>query len=330
MSLVTIIENKDIITNKIDNIRSLNYESTYELCGYVLSECLMKQYEMMRKNLNKNSVSKRFYSQELNGKNLLNAYYQHMYMHNHIALEDEIYEIIEAIEKYNYINMHEQDLTTNEFNEKFFRRKMLILEEIIDAFHFILEYTDIIEEHYRLQLTYNTMYNTDMLMRSVTEESKLESDIMYMIQNEGPHIITWLESRQFSTKLDQTIKEYPWQERNDLHIKSLHRFNRDFIRKINFKDWKNYPEDFYSPSKFGELNEINRMMFSELFMLFENNMDFLYDLIPNCKSRSGVMCDIFTNMYGIYMAKREENIRRQNNDPRYTGKTTGEVVGVKA
>lgn len=330
MSLVTIIENKDIISNKIHELYAFKFDSLYVQCGYALSECLVKQYEMMRKNLNKNSVNKRFYSSDLSGKKLLNAYYQHMYMHNHIALEDELYEIVEAIEKYNQTNDYEQNLPPNELSEKLFRRKMLILEEIIDAFHFILEYTDIIEEHYRLQLTYDTIYNADILMHNVTDPGKLEDDIIYMIRNEGPHIVTWLESRHFSEKFVSLNKEESWNSCNNTHIIALHRLNRDFMRKINFKDWKNYPEDFYSPSKFGELNEINRMMFSELFMLFENNMQFIYDLIPDIKYRTTVLIEIFSNMYGIYMAKREENIRRQNNDPRYTGNATGEVVGVKA
>ena len=30
--------------------------------------------------------------------------------------------------------------------------------------------------------------------------------------------------------------------------------------------------------------------------------------------------DILIFMYGVYMAKREENIRRQLDDPRYTGR----------
>jgi hypothetical protein len=40
--------------------------------------------------------------------------------------------------------------------------------------------------------------------------------------------------------------------------------------------------------------------------------------------------DTFKVVYGIYMAKNAENIRRQKEDPRYTGQTSGgNIVGVE-
>ena len=69
-------------------------------------EAFVEQYKMMRDYLNRNSLNKRFFSDDLENKELLNAYYSHMYMHNHIAFEDEDFEANDAINSLNKLIYH--------------------------------------------------------------------------------------------------------------------------------------------------------------------------------------------------------------------------------
>ena len=100
MSKVTLLDYKSMIDEKIKYIRNkINTENLQleDFGGTVFSETLVAQYKMMRDYLNRNSLNKRFFSDDLENRELLNAYYSHMYMHNHIAFEDEVFEAIDAI-----------------------------------------------------------------------------------------------------------------------------------------------------------------------------------------------------------------------------------------
>ena len=311
MSLVSIYSNKDVIINKIKNLNEQKFDSDLQLMSYVISECLLKQYEMMRKVLNPNMIKKRFFKQELRGNQLKNALYQHIYSHNHIALTDEIFEVKEAITKYNNKLNNNQDTMMAE---------LLILEEYIDTFHFILEYTALLEEHNLITLISNKNFTVNTLNYYYVFNNKFSNQVNEMLKYEGYHIISYLyDTDQLNLELD-----------DEFILDNLLKLNREFIRECNFKDWKNYPDDFYSPIKFGKLFKINRDMYSLCISgigNYINTLSFLFN--PEMTFRCNSLKDVFSAIYGLYMAKREENIRRQNNDPRYTGKDEGEIVGVE-
>jgi hypothetical protein len=311
MSLVSIYSNKEIIADKIKELQSLPFTSDWQLASYVISECMSKQYDMMRNNLNSNMIEKRLFDRYLGGSQLKDSLYQHIYSHNHIALTDEIFEVKDAVIK--YFNKLDSGSDT-------FMTELLILEEYIDTFHFILEYTALLEEHYLISLVDNNKFTADNLDYYYVGHNRFSRQVNEMIKAEGSHIISYLyDTEQITTELcDNTL------------LNNMLTLNREFIRQCNFKDWKNYPEDFYSPAKFAELFKLNRDMYSLCINGVANYIDtmsFLLDQKPAFDSTS--IRDILSVMYGLYMAKREENIRRQNNDPRYTGKTEGEIVGIE-
>jgi hypothetical protein len=311
MSLVSIYSNKEIIADKIKELQSLPFTSDWQLAAYVISECMSKQYEMMRNNLNLNMIEKRFFDQNLCGSRLKDALYQHIYSHNHIALTDEIFEVKDAVTKY---------FSKLDAGSDTFMTELLILEEYIDTFHFILEYTALLEEHYLISLFDNNKFTVDNLNYYYVGNNRFSRQVNDMIKVEGSHIISYLyDTNQINTQLsDNTI------------LDNMMKLNREFIRRCNFKDWKKYPEDFYSPAKFAELFKINRDMYSLCINGIANYIDtmsFLLDQKPVFNSES--IKDVLSIMYGLYMAKREENIRRQNNDPRYTGKAEGNIIGIE-
>ncbi len=312
MSLVSIYTNKNIISDKIEELRNMNFDSTATLSSYVMSKCLLGQYDMMRSVLNKNMLKKRHFDPELKGSELLNSLYQHIYSHNYIALQDEIYEIHDAVKKLN----NKLDVCT----EEPLMELLLVIEEYIDAFHFILEYTALLEEHYMLSLAAEESIIVENLNYYYTEDNTFAKNVKEMLKNEGSHIISYLlDDNLLLGNIDKTDADY---------LDEMARVNRDFIRSCNFKDWKNYPDDYYSKFKFGELFELNRKLYiSVITGLSEyiNVIGYLIDINFNPNN----LKDVMTVIYGLYMAKREENIRRQNNDPRYTGKKEGEIVGIK-
>lgn len=309
MSLVSIVRNKDIIKEKLNYIIG-------QSPGIVFKECLEAQYDMMRENLNSNMIKKRYFNSNISGKELLNALYQHIYSHNHIALTDEIYETKDALllEEIKHWNSEDTELA-----------ELLTVEELIDTFHFILEYTILLEEHYLLTLEEPSKITVDSLPFYYVCKNSFWQGVLSMLYKEAFHILQHVKD---NVTIDEEIasranfgEEYI---RGFLNLMASN--NREFIRLCNFKDWKQYPEDFYSPYLFGELFKINRDMYinciSALSLTFYSMVKFL-DLDLEYS-----LDNVLYLMYAVYMAKREENVRRQNNDPRYTGKNEGEVVGV--
>lgn len=353
MSLVSIYANKDIIAEKIAELKSMPFDGDWQLASYVISECMSKQYEMMRNNLNANMLKKRHFDAKLKGKELLDALYQHIYSHNHIALTDEIYEVrdaymklygtdhskIDGVDSSGYLFQFQCTEDTASFlgiqvpkkvklSEEIFMRELLVLEEYIDTFHFILEYTALLEEHYLLSLTDEAKLTMENMDFYYVGQNRFSRQVNELIKNEGSHIISYLFEHKLLRFNDDNMNG------NDeaVLLNGMSRVNREFIRNCNFKDWKNYPPDFYSPGKFAELFSLNREMYAYCIngiSLHLDTMSVLLDLPTTDLLKHNSLRDTMTVMYGLYMAKREENIRRQNNDPRYTGKTEGEIVGVK-
>lgn len=311
MSLVSIVKNKDIIKEKLNYILNLDV-------NVVLSECLEAQYEMMRENLNQKMIKKRYFNNDLQGKELLNALYQHIYSHNHIALTDEIFEALDAntIKNEKYSKGDDTELT-----------ELLVAEELIDMFHFILEYTILLEEHYILVLEYPENITVDRLSYYyVHKKNSFWRGVLSMLYKESGHILHYINE---NIKTDNEADRAPNSEHSSItdYLEKLLRNNRDFIRLCNFKDWKQYPENYYSPYVFAELFRINREMYVNCVSALSFVFNFLVKYL-NVDLQYSVE-NLLKLMYAVYMAKREENIRRQNSDPRYTGKSEGEVVGVE-
>jgi len=155
--------------------------------------------------------------------------------------------------------------------------------------------------------------------------SDRQYDVFDFIRFEGKHIATDIFLQKYS-------ENEPLSFLNSYNIPSwinLLRLNREFIRKCNFKDWKNYPKDFYDAVRFAELTNITRKMyylFIEIFSFYNHYGNVLYNDEPRFNIYN--LGDTLQLIYGIYMAKRTENIRRQTNDPRYTGENTGKIIGV--
>ncbi len=320
MSLLSIVANKELIVKKIKELDNMQFESTSSLGSYVITECLRSQYKMMRNVLNKNMLAKR----NLNISNpeiheLFDTLYQHIYMHNFTALTDEIYEVDDAIENYYKALVGMPD------KEKLLNSELLICEEIIDMFHFILEYNALLEEHYQIVLLPQLKhFPMDYLYIG---DSEFSNKVYEMINSEGSHVLSYLVDREYidleNIESDSNLDE----------IHTIMKLNRNFIRKCNFKDWKKYPKDFYDTCKFTELFEINRTMYASCFQMLKIWMHSLEELVqsvdPTITLTDTNMKDFFRILYGVYMAKNAENIRRQNNDPRYTGQSDGEIVGVE-
>jgi len=319
MSMLSIIANKNILIEKIKELNDINFDSTSQLASYVINECLKAQYKMVRNVLQKNTLRKRHYSSDINTNDLLDSLYQHIYSHKFIALTDEIYEVKDAINIFK---------ASEENTEKYDNSALLVVEELIDTFHFILEYTATLEEHYQITLCNKENINFDSLEYYFANENDFSDRVFKMLESEGTHIFSYLvdnklidvkETNKFKTLAD------PYK---------MLRINREIIRKTNFKDWKNYKEDFYSVYKFGEMFELNRQLYASFFQMMQDErwLKAVKKLIQSTDEKIEIninsVKDVFKIVYGVYMGKLSENLRRQKEDPRYTGKQEGNIVGI--
>ena len=333
MSKVTLLDYKLTIGEKIKYIHDrLSLESIplEELGGVVFSETLEAQYRMMRDHLNKNTIRKRFFDQSLKNKELLNTYYSHAYTHNHVAFEDEVFEVLDAVNGLSDVS---------ETPERVKLKKLLVLEELIDVYHFLLEYSCLLKEHTLMQIEcakYGERkkdFTVADLERFLTLDDNFgveyyegrKYNVFDFLRLEGKHVSYDVFSREFSLNLHGI----PFDCGGKQALFYLFQLNREFVRNCNFKDWKTYSEDFYDAVKFAGLNNVVRKMYYVFMRVFSSYVHFVNVLYTNgVRFAKSNYADSLQVIYGIYMAKREENIRRQRSDPRYTGESSGEVVGV--
>lgn len=319
MSLLSIVENKKILVEKIKELEELNFESTSQLASHVINECLKTQYKAVRNVFQKDTIKKRHFSESIKPNELLDSFYQHLYSHKFIALTDEIYEVIDAMDTF---------LDAEKDSEKYFNASLLIVEELIDTFHFILEYTAELEEHYQITLCAKENINYNSMLYYFTGENNFSNNVFKMLESEGSHIFSYLIDNKYLDIVK--INKYT-------HVANPYtmlKINREFVRKTNFKDWKNYKENFYDAYVFGELFELNRQLYACFFQLLQDKtwLSSVYKLIKtedkNIELNLDSTKDIFKIIYGIYMSKMAENLRRQKEDPRYTGKNEGNIIGI--
>jgi len=334
MSLVSVYTNRDIVKKYLDDINvisaicppiSVNDEKSY-LSGYVISDCAVKHYEMKRNYLNINMINKRYLTDNISGYELLDTMYQHIYMHNHVGMEDELYEVLDAYEKY-------EKLPLNSDDEKIMMVKLLILEEWIDAYHFITELTGTLKEHFLMTLQPDKIKSTrDLLEYYFTEENDFSDDVKYLILAEGWHIAEEMNSKtpmifpqfiQTSLYMDTGFVNCGKQT-----LRTLQRLNREFIRETNFKDWKQYPNNYFDPVKFAKLSNINRDMYYYCLQGISYNLVALSELLGK-KLNENNSDDVYKLLYAVYNQKRKLNIDRQLNDPRYKLNNNGNIVGDK-
>ena len=109
-------------------------------------------------------------------------------------------------------------------------------------------------------------------------------------------------------------------------MRTLQRLNREFIRETNFKDWKQYPNNYFDPIKFANLSNINRDMYYYWIQGISYNLGALSDLLDK-KLNENNSDDVYKFIYAVYNQKRKLNIDRQLNDPRYKLNNNGNIVG---
>lgn len=351
MSLVTILLNKDKIKKKIsNNVKLYDNTSLRTQLDELMKECLITQYYLLSHHLAKNSLNKRNYDDKLYGDDLLFNYYTHQYKHNNIALNDECLEIISANEKYiEFLSNKElkNTLTKKEYQDKLNNKIFLILEEIIDVLHFILQYNILLEEHMHLSLLDDDIrkdITQKSLLKYITNNTKYNDILIKTLEVEAAHINTYILNEMYEKKYEDVgVNDFF----ND-KIFNIFRLNQEFIRLTAFKDWKNYEKTYYNPTKFTELFNINRNMYINIIELLTAfiSKDYVIDKINELIDFEHYTKDININyekypkeynislimilVNAIYMSKNEENVRRQLEDPRYTGKKEGKVFGILA
>ena len=327
MSLVSVYTNRDIVKKFLDdinNVTGLINEEENQLPGFVISNCAVKQYEMKRNYLNINMLKKRNLADNISGHELLDNLYQHIYMHNHIGMEDELYEVLDAYKKY-------ENLSLNTDDEKIMMTKLLILEEWIDAYHFITELTSTLKEHFMMTLQPDKIKSTkELLEYYFTEENDFSDGVKYLVQAEGWHIAEEINSYLpsiFPQFIDiRTYEHKDFIESGKQAMRTLQRLNREFIRETNFKDWKQYPNNYFDPIKFANLSNINRDMYYYCIQGISYNLGALSDLLDK-KLNENNSDDVYKYIYAVYNQKRKLNIDRQLNDPRYKLNNNGNIVG---
>lgn len=313
MSICSIYSNIDKIKEYLKEIDSKKFDSDWLCASFVITDCAVKQYEMKRNYLNINTVNKQALSDDLKGFKYLDHMYQHIYMHNHIAMEDELYEVFDALDKYKNKLLNDKDTTISE---------LLILEEYIDAYHFITELTGTLEEHYLHNLECKNRENSYHSANSnylFVGSNNFSDKVKILLNEEGSHIISYLYDNDMLSELNSEVSDEDC-------LYNLLRLNRDFIRETNFKDWKQYPDDYFNSAKFGKLYILNRKMYGNIIKGIYNSLECIAFMTnKEIKSNS----DIFKFIWAVYMTKRDENIRRQKEDKRYKLDNIGEAVGVE-
>lgn len=371
MSLVTIEKNKQNIRNKlveIEKTAEINSPDAYN--KYIMSQCCFNQFQWVRDNLTRKYISDRHYDEGFNGYQLVNNFFSYMYSHNYIATMDEIYEAIDAqnkyIKRFNELTVETKKGLSNGVAIENARKRLdlagkLIIEELIDVFHFLLQYTTILHEHQIIMLKLKddpSVFTKKELESYLTnKKDDMNIEIGEHILRAGLHIdVNDISYGIFSSDWislfvneDSTVIEDLYIAFNDV-MNELVKLNRDFIRETNFKGWKEYDVDFYSITRFTNLQNTLLKMYNILLNcaipLYSYILeDFMSDsVLKNSKSITNdlyidnitmvtsryTIYDINTIMkvvYAIYMAKRDENIRRQKEDARYKLENTGEAVG---
>lgn len=336
MSLVSILTNLKSININMDNINNLtkingkgNRIYDWHIVNTVLSDCAIKQYDMKRKYMNNNMLEKRHLADNVSGRELIDTLYQHIYMHNHIGMEDELYEVEDAIDKFIHIEAGSRD-----YDNRSLLAELLVLEEYIDVYHFVTELTSTLKEHYLMMLDSDKVSSSkNCLEYYFTGDNDFSNNVKTMLSEECAHLSSHLADRVYNYDMyrPKHITDFDIIEFTDFNtkiIKHMLKLNRNFIRECNFKDWKQYPEDYFSPVKMANLCNINRNMYTSVIFGISSCLKGLSSII-DYKIRETEGTDTFKCIYAVYNQKRDLNIKRQLSDPRYKINNIGSIIGDK-
>jgi hypothetical protein len=239
-------------------------------------------------------------------------FYQHQYLHNNAAVFDEYFELVDAYEKFNS-NIKDR-----------YKSMLLVFEESIDILHFATEYCLLFLEHSVLcDDTRQTTFPTDIFNNNDFKELVIsESDKM-------------IEHWQFNNINLAKEEDIPFL-----------RMIRNIIRNTAWKDWRKYAQNYYTTALFDQLFDKSFKLvygcYEEIYKFAGANKDlfltYLKEVFPSYDFddvSKDYDYNIFINtfsmyfMYGCYVSKNWVNMQRQIEDPRYTGKDFGDIIGVE-
>lgn len=321
MSLVSILKNADSIREEKIKLKQLTSGlDDASVIQYIISRCLEQQYKIMRTKYNQNMINKRHFDKNLSGYALIDALYQHIFSHNYIAYNDELFEVWDALKERN---------TSTEYHtnpEKKLLIDGLVIEEVIDVFHFLLEYIILLEE-----------FSCIMLMNDVDVINVLHLDSIYvdcnnsLIYNNTTEMLN-KESAHLASEIIETDNRIKANDSSLIpsNFTEFVNTNRQFIRNTNFKDWKEYDiKAYYNHAQISKLFYITRNMVKDFVVMMKEHTQY-FNMIDDERVKnenSDSIVDAVICLGAIYNAKLAENYRRQESDPRYKLNATGEIVG---
>lgn len=351
MSMITLLDTRSIVRRSIDSFVDFDevkkalldpseYTKTKSKLNSKIKDTLINvfklQYNLIYAYYNKNTVRKVFrhkgQATSFNAKDL-EVYYQHQYLHNHAAVFDEVFEQSDALTSLR------DPLSMYEKKDQYY---LLFLEESIDILHFLVEYGCLFAEHailleeanktdYQSKFNFpSCLYQDDSFRDRVLEKIEMFIEIA-LNDNKG--------NLNFSfDQLSQMV--------NSDCPSSMLTYCRKILRSVAFKDWKEYPEDFYTEDKFADLFKMLigaiLLLYKNIYQVSEASKIQLDQYITKLYSGSNTTVlndwkhfDLFLGIYypyliyGCYVAKNWINMQRQVEDPRYTGKDFGNIIGVE-
>lgn len=324
MSMITLLDTKNLVRNSSNSIKNFDtFESLLTNDIYtkkhndffnfkkMLNNIFELQYNLIFTHYNENTV-KKVYA----GK--IDAYYQHQYLHNNTAIYDEIFEFHDAIES----------LFSDTNNDKKYKQFLLTIEELIDVLHFAVEYSCLFAEHKRVYM------NISKFPDCIYNDTEFKKSVLDDISNS---IDTHLLDDNFYYNID-----------NNKYTLTLLIKVRNIIRDIAFKDWKKYDNNYYSDKKMTDLFILSLQLICSIYIISNSILkicpelatEYLIEVFGNNNFTEKFVKDntlynkfytVYNSyfVYGCYVAKNWVNMQRQIEDPRYTGKDFGKIIGIE-
>lgn len=341
MSLMTLLDTKNIVRESIEAVSKLGWsltntkeenlskvkemivKETLELVREEVKRIFALQYSLINTYYNRQTIKKvpvRYFEETIGRKRALEYFYQHQFIHNNTAVIDEVYEQHDAY----------KEILSAEDDEKAYRAFLLFIEESIDVLHFVVEYGCYFAEHI-------------CFLRHLHEDSSIED--LFNLDSFSAEVQDELKELLGAIDFEAAGMFGPQRLIENSDDKDIIEGVRNLIRVFPFKDWKVYPEDFFNEEKltqyFHKSIELAANVYRSVLSISCENIDLfnrysreVFDL----SETNGFIhedFDLFNfsliqhMIYGCYVAKNWVNMQRQEEDPRYTGKSFGKIIGVK-
>lgn len=349
MSLITLLETKDTTLKSIKAIRgsdlfsdfvdnesyeSYDQEKVYKDMLSAFRNILKLQYNLIftyynPRTLNKFICNSQYYTLD---KNL---YYQHQYLHNNAAIFDEIFEQIDAITRL---------CTPLASGDHTFKSYLLFNEETIDILHFAAEYLCLTAEHQTIISNPKWSKEFESDSRLIHTDEEFRTDVLKKIDQ----TIDFYANKANFYPEKMVRDKYSSDVQYSADCSVLFQFCRVILRNTNFKDWKVYPEDWFNTDRFITINtfatKIITTLYKQVYFHMNRNKELFYLYLTEIlgkkdpllkKVKETKILDKFIEqnftyfIYGWYVSKNWINMQRQEEDPRYTGKDFGKIIGVR-